>query len=53
MVIHPDGSLEINGKVQPGDRVLVGVALPGHLLDVAAALTAVIYQAAIGAKAAS
>jgi protein involved in polysaccharide export with SLBB domain len=53
MVVHPDGSLDINGKVQPGDRVLVGVALPGHLLDVAAALTAVIYQAAIGIKAAS
>jgi protein involved in polysaccharide export with SLBB domain len=52
LVIHPDGSLEINGKVQPGDRVLVGVTLPGHLLDVAAALTAVIYQAAVGAKAA-
>lgn len=52
MVIHPDGSLEINGRVQPGDRVLVGVTLPGHLLDVAAALTAVIYQVAVGAKAA-
>ena len=52
LVIHPDGSLVINGHVEPGDRVLVGVTLPGHLLDVATALTQIIYQVAIGAKAA-
>lgn len=52
LVIHPDGSLVINGRVEPGDRVLVGVTLPGHLLDVATALTQIIYQVAIGAKAA-
>jgi len=49
MVIHPDGSVVINGAVQPGDRVLVGVALSGHFLDVASALTAIIYQLAVGA----
>ncbi len=52
LVIHPDGSLVINGRVEAGDRVLVGVTLPGHLLDVATALTQIIYQVAIGAKAA-
>lgn len=49
LVIHPDGSLVINGEVQPGDRVMVGVALPGHLLDVASALTAILYQVGVAA----
>ncbi|MDQ2860621.1 MAG: hypothetical protein M3T55_07845, partial [Pseudomonadota bacterium] len=53
LVIHPDGSTEINGAVQPGDRVLVLVKLPGRLLDVLAAVTQILYQTAIAGEAAA
>ncbi|MEO8926237.1 MAG: polysaccharide biosynthesis/export family protein [Caulobacteraceae bacterium] len=53
LVIHPDGSTEINGVVQPGDRILVTVHLTGHLIDVATALTQILYQSAIAAVAVS
>jgi len=52
LVIHPDGSTEINGAVLPGDRVLVLVKLPGRLLDILATVTQILYQTAIAAKAA-
>lgn len=51
LVIHPDGSTEINGVVQPGDRVLVLVHLPGRLLDLLATVTQIIFQSALGAVA--
>lgn len=52
LVIHPDGSTEINGAVLPGDRILVLVKLPGRLLDILATVTQILYQTAIAAKAA-
>jgi hypothetical protein len=53
LVIHPDGSTEINGAVQPGDRILVLVRLPGRLLDILVALTQILYQTAIAGEAAA
>jgi protein involved in polysaccharide export with SLBB domain len=50
LLIHPDASTDVNGVPQPGDRILVVVHLPGHFLDVAATLTQILYQIAIGAK---
>jgi len=51
LVIHPDGSTELNGVVQPGDRILVIVHLPGRLLDILAAVTQILYQTAIASVA--
>ena len=51
LVIHPDGSTELNGAVQPGDRILVLVKLPGRLIELIAAVTTILYQSAIAVEA--
>jgi protein involved in polysaccharide export with SLBB domain len=53
LVIHPDGSTELNGAVQPGDRILVLVKLPGRFLEVLALITQILYQTAIAGEAAT
>ena len=53
LVIHPDGSTQLNGYVQPGDRILVLVKLPGRLIDIIASITTILYQSAIAFAAVS
>ncbi|MBA3810168.1 MAG: polysaccharide biosynthesis/export family protein [Caulobacteraceae bacterium] len=51
LVIHPDGSIQTNGAVAPGDRILVITRLPGHYIDIAAALTQILFNTALAAVA--
>jgi protein involved in polysaccharide export with SLBB domain len=53
LVIHPDTTSEINGRIQAGDRILVIPRLPGKWLILAKDLTQILYQVAIAALAAT
>jgi protein involved in polysaccharide export with SLBB domain len=53
LVIHPDSTSEVNGRVQPGDRILVLPHLPGKWLALAKDLTQILYQTAIAVLAAT
>jgi protein involved in polysaccharide export with SLBB domain len=53
LVIHPDGTTQVNAVVLPGDRILVLPRLPGHLIDLMIGLSQILYQSAIAGEAAS
>ena len=53
LIIHPDGSIQTNGAVTPGDRILVITKLPGHYIDIASALTQILFNTALAAIAIS
>jgi protein involved in polysaccharide export with SLBB domain len=53
LIIHPDGTTQIGGRVLPGDRILVLTHLTGKFIELLKDLTQILYQTAIAAEAAS
>ncbi len=51
LIIHPDGTTQVNGYVQPGDRILVLTHLSGKYIQLVKDLTQILYQLAIAAVA--